>query len=102
MKFLTLELIKAQCIVDEDFHDDDLYLTHLGETAESLVEQEIDQSLIEVAAGNNGEMPTALLHSMLLIVDYLYAQRGSNDANPDIPNAYLHLCRLFRNWGSSR
>ena len=102
MKYLTVELIKAQCIIDESFHDDDAYLTHLGDVAESTVEQEIDDILSNVVAANNGKLPTPLLHSMLLIVDYLYAQRGSNDNNPEIPSAFLHLCKLYRNWGETR
>lgn len=102
MKFLTLDLIKKQTIVDDYFHDDDAYLTHLGDAAESLVETEVDDSLNDIAAENNGQLPKALLHAMLLIVDYLYAQRGSNDNNPQIPDAYLHLVRLYRKWGNKR
>lgn len=102
MKYIDLKLVKQQCIVDEAFHDDDEYLTHLSEVAQSLVEKEIDSTFDIEAASNNGKLPTPLLHAALLITDYLYAQRGSNDSNPDIPTAYMHLCQLYRNWGSTR
>lgn len=102
MNFLTLDIIKQQCIIDSDFHDDDIYLTHLGDMAEDLVAAEISCPLEEVVADNNGKLPTPLLHSMLLIVDYMYAQRGSDGNNPDIPTAYMHLCRLYRDYGSAR
>lgn len=103
MRYLTLELIKSQCIIDQEFTDDDTYLSHLGDVAEEAVENEIDNKLEEVVASNNGKLPAPLLQAMLIYVDYFYGlQRGSDGNNPDIPKAFLHLCAIYRNWGVTR
>ena len=39
MRYLTLTDIKKQCVIDEDFHDDDLFLDSIGNSAEDYVEQ---------------------------------------------------------------
>lgn len=102
-KYVSLELAKKQCIVDQDFHDDDeLIETYIG-VAEEAIQTEIDMSLSNAVAQNGGTLPKPLQAAMLLYVDYLYSsQRGSNDANPDIPTPILHFCQLYRNWGSYR
>lgn len=96
MNFLTLEELKRQCVIDLDYHDDDNYLISLGDTAESLVEKQIDHNLFTVAAEHDGELPSPLKHAMKLIVEYLYSNRGS-DTN-GIPEAYFYMCSLYRNY----
>lgn len=89
--------------MDEDFHDDDAYLTHLGEVAEEMIAQEIDSPLDEIVAQNKGQLPKPLQQAMLLYVDYLYGgTRGSDNSNPEIPTAILHMCTLYRYWGKTR
>ena len=44
MNYLTIDELKKQCIIDLDFTEDDDYLAALGDTAEALVEQQIDSS----------------------------------------------------------
>ena len=61
MKYLTIDQIKKQCVIDDDFLEDDDYLETLGDTAEELVEQEIDCDLNHVVAANGGEIPKPLL-----------------------------------------
>lgn len=94
MTYLTLAELKAQCIIDSAFTDDDAYLTALGDTAEKLVEQQIDSLLVDVVSDNNGELPAPLKHAMKLIVEYLYNNRGSDESQ--IPEAYFYMCRLYR------
>lgn len=96
MNYLTLSMLKKQLVIDNDFEDDDEYLEALGDTAEELVEQQIDKSLADVLEANNDVMPAPLLHAMKMLVEYLYDNRGSNDN--DIPDAFYWMCSLYRNY----
>ena len=91
-------MIKAQCVIDEDFEDDDVYLEHLGTVAEQLVEKEIDRSIDEVVS-EEGKMPYPLLQAMLLYVDFLYGgDRGSSGQEIPIPPAISRVCQLYRRY----
>ena len=94
MTYLTLSMIKKQLVIDDDFTDDDEYLEALGDTAEELVEQQIDKSLADVLADNNNIMPAPLIHAMKMIVEYFYDNRGS--AENEIPSAFYYICSLYR------
>jgi len=94
MNYLTLSMIKQQLVIDSDFTDDDVYLTALGDTAEELVEQQINKKLVDVLADNNNIMPAPLIHAMKMIVEYFYDNRGSGDN--DIPTAFYYMCSLYR------
>lgn len=96
MNYLTLEDIKNQIVMDIDYTDEDQYLESLGDTAESLVEKQINDKLCDVAAKHDGKLPSPLIHAMKMIVEYLYDNRGS--ADNDIPNAYFYMCKLYRNY----
>lgn len=96
MDYLELDELKKQCVIDLDFTDDDEYLESLGDTAEQLVEQQIDCALGDVVAYYGGELPTPLKHAMKMIVEYLYDNRGS--AETKIPEAYFYCCQLYRNF----
>ena len=101
-RYVTLEEIKAQCIVDADFTDDDNYLKGLGDAAEDMVSAEIDSPLDDIVAANNGKLPSSLKMAILLITDYLYSSNRGSSENNEIPAAFLHLCTLWRNWGATR
>lgn len=94
MKYLTLEQIKHQCVIDQDFIDDDAYLEALGDTAEEIVERQVNQSLDDIYSSNDAQMPAPILHAMKLIVEYLYANRGGEDV--EIPKAFYYMCSLYR------
>lgn len=98
MQYLTLEEIKKQLNVDQEFTDDDDFLTLLGESAEDMVSQLIDCDLTELFA-ENGEMPASIKHAMRMLVDYFYSQnRGSSSESIDIPNAIFTILKLYRNF----
>ena len=77
MEYLTLDLIKKQCIIDACFIDDDSYLEHLGTVAEQMIEQEVDMPLEEIAANNGGEL-------------------GSSTQEIQIPPAIIRFCQMYR------
>lgn len=96
MKYITLEAIKQQLNIDDYFTEDDEYLDALGDTAEELVEQQVNADLYDVLSKNNGTLPAPLKHAMKMIVEYLYDNRGSNDN--EIPKAFYYMCGLYRNY----
>lgn len=93
MKYLTIEQIKHQCVIDEAFTEDDEYLEALGDTAEEMVERQVNQSLDDIYS-SNGYMPAPIIHAMKLMVEYLYANRGGEDVQ--IPQAFYYMCSLYR------
>lgn len=98
MQYLTLDEIKKQVVLDEDFHDDDEFLTMIGDSAEELTSQLLDCSLDQLAA-ENGDLPAGLRHALRMLVDWEYSvQRGSSDNAPDIPSAIMMMIKLYRNY----
>lgn len=95
MQYLKLEDLKRQCVIDEDFHDDDEYLISLADVAEETVAQQTDQDL-SMCLDTYGNLAAPLKHACLLIVDYLYAHRGSEDSVAELPAAYKYFCQLYR------
>lgn len=73
MKWLTLELIKQNSRIDGD--DEDALLELYGNSAEETVLNVIDRSAEEVFE-TYGEVPQALIHASLMLVDLAYQQRN--------------------------
>lgn len=96
MQYLTIDDIKKQCVIDADFNEDNEYLEALGDTAEEIVEQQIDKLLSDVVSENNGKLPAPLQHAMKMLVEYLYNNRGSDESQ--IPEAFYYMCKLYRNY----
>lgn len=98
MQYLTLAEIKKQCNIDQDFTDDDEYLTLLGDSAEDIISQLVGCELVQLEA-ENGIIPASIMHAMRMIVDWQYSvQRGSSTESQDIPQAIFTLCKLYRNY----
>lgn len=96
MRYLTLNALKDQLIINRDFTGDDELLESIGETVEDIVEQQIDKPLEDVVEDNNGVLPAPLIHAMKLLAEYFYDNRGSGEN--DIPDAYYYLCKLYRKY----
>lgn len=75
MKWLTLEKIKAQLRIEQDFTLEDEILTMYGESAEDSVLDIIRRSYTEVIE-TYGNVPTPLVHASLMLVDLSYKERG--------------------------
>lgn len=96
MNFLTIDQIKKQCIIDEDFTDDDEYLTMIGDSAEQFLEDHLNRNLFEVAGECGGDLPSSLLHALRMLVDYFYStERGSSGNDVDIPKAFFTLTKNY-------
>lgn len=72
--YVELETAKKHLNLDDSFTDDDSYITFLIQAAEEAVSKHIDQPLVELE-DSKGELPPAILHSILLLIGNLYANR---------------------------
>lgn len=75
MKFLNLDLIKQQCRIEQDFHDEDSILEMYGGSAEDSILNCCNRSMEEIIE-EHGEFPVSLIHAALLLVDMAYNHRS--------------------------
>ena len=75
MKWLTLEDIKAQCRIEQDFHEEDSILEMYGESAEDTIIEYCGRTFEDVVE-SYGKVPTNLRHASLMLVDLSYQQRS--------------------------
>ena len=98
MTYLTIEELKRQCNIDMDYDGDDEYLEMVGDAAEDMTAALIDCPL-DLLVAEKGMIPATVQHVMRILVDYFYAKfRGSSDADMDIPNAVMTMCKLYRSY----
>lgn len=76
MAVVSLELFKKHVRAD-DFADDDEYLEHLLETAESAVITATNRTQEELEQMGDGEMPTPIKHAIMMLGAHWYNQRES-------------------------
>ena len=75
MKWLTLEKIKAQCRIEEDFNDEDELLEMYGDSAEEVLLNYLNRSYEDVIEVY-GRIPSPLVHASLMLVDTSYQYRS--------------------------
>lgn len=76
MAVVSLALFKKHVRAD-DFADDDEYLEHLLETAESAVITATNRTQEELEQMGDGEMPTPIKHAIMMLGAHWYNQRES-------------------------
>lgn len=76
MKWLTLAYIKEHSRLDYNIEDD--LLTIYAESAEDQVLNDIGRSYVELLEWK-GEVPKAIIHASLMLVDFAYEQRSPVD-----------------------
>lgn len=104
MNYLNLNIVKKHILVDQDFKDDDTYITLLSNTAEQLVEKYLDNKLTEIVNDNDGVLPSPIYHAMLLLVGTWYMTRESiTFGNPQqIPHGVDALLSCYKNYTTSQ
>ena len=97
--FLQLEIIKKHLNIDEFYKADDDYLIYLADVAEKTVEKHIDNELSNLA-NNRGDLPSPLLHAMLLFIGDMYANRESISYSSvtEVPFSYDYLLTLYKRY----
>lgn len=98
MQFLTLDQIKKQCVIPEDYHDEDEFLEMIGDSAEDMTSALLDCDLNEII-DNNGNLPATIQHALRMLTDYFYAvNRGSADEGKEIPMTVFNMLKLYRSY----
>ena len=100
MNYLTIEEIKRQLRIDQDWTEDDELLVGLGDAAESFTEAHLNNSLQEITAQYAGELPPAIHRAMLLLVSYYYDNDGSGEQRP-VPQAYFIMTKPWQKYSFS-
>jgi hypothetical protein len=101
--YLQLEQIKHHLNIDQEWTGDDDYLIFLAHTAQAVVEKHIDCNLEGLCDGR-GDLPSPLLHAMLLFIGDMYNNRESiSYANPHaIPFSYDYLLSLYKDYSGGK
>lgn len=73
MAYLTLEEAKKHCNIDDDWTDDDLYITSLMDMVEVVVANHIHDTLADLEVSD--ELPAPLVHAMKLMLSNFYENR---------------------------
>lgn len=76
MTVVSLALFKKHVRAD-DFADDDEYLQHLLDTAESAVITATNRTQEELAQMGKGNVPTPIKHAIMMLGAHWYNQRES-------------------------
>ena len=76
MAVVSLALFKQHVRAD-DFADDDEYLQHLLDTAESAVITATNRTQEELEQMGEGKMPTPIKHAIMMLGAHWYNQRES-------------------------
>lgn len=97
MNYLTLQMIKKQCRIDDTFTEDDILLESIGDGAEAFLADFLDTPLDDIAAENAGELPKSLYMALLILSSYMYDNDGSGD-NHEIPQAFFVLTQLYKKY----
>lgn len=102
--YIQLYQIKKHLNLDDYFHDDDEYLIDLALVAEKLVQRHIDWNLDELCAYHGGELPSPLMHAMLLMIGNLYANREpiAFASNSELPLSYNYILDLYKNYNNTK
>ena len=104
MKYLNLDILKKHLNIDAYFHDDDNYISQLGDVAEQMVDEHINNNLSAIATDNGGDIPMPLKQAMMLLVGNLYQNReGVAFANAtQIPHSYEYLLFPWKSYKNNQ
>jgi uncharacterized phage protein (predicted DNA packaging) len=96
---ITLDIIKKHLNIDADFTDDDDYIEFLESVAEDLVQKHIDKKFDDIIA-EEGALPNALLHAILLFIGNMYDNRESVAfATPsEVPQSLTYILNMYRDY----
>lgn len=98
--YITLKQLKAHLNIDQSFKGDDPYLTDLIDVAQNVVEKHIDSKLTNIVEMNGGELPSPLIHAMLLLCGNFYRTRESIAFTQSykVPSSYDYLLDLYKDY----
>lgn len=96
---LDLERIKKHLNIDADFTEDDEYIEFLENVAEDLVQKHIDKKFEDIIA-EEGAIPNALLHAILLFIGNMYDNRESVafTSSSEVPQSLTYILNMYRDY----
>ena len=96
--YITLNTVKKHLNIDDTFTEDDNYITSLIKVAEDAVAKNENIALKDIE--EDGELPSSVSHSILLLVGNLYNNREATSYSvpSEVPYAYKYLVNLNRNF----
>ena len=96
MKWLTIEQIKAQCRIEQDFTAEDELLEMYGESAENTVLNLLNRDITDIYE-QYGCIPRPLVHATLMLVDNAYKERSpiSPQNMSSVPYAFDLLIKPY-------
>ena len=100
MNYLNINTLKKHLNIDKCFHDDDEYISSLGDVAEQMVNEHINDALEQIVEDNDGKLPMPLKHAMMLLVGNLYQNREgiAFGTATQIPHSYEYLLFPYKNY----
>lgn len=97
MRYLTLEMCKAQAYVDHS--EDDAMIELQATAAEDIIEQNLNRKLEDIAV--DGKLPSAIIQAMLLFFGALYANREGFSTIQSQPTAsMIALLQPYKRYGN--
>lgn len=92
-----MDMLKAQCRIEPDNHDEDALLTTYLQAAAEVVLQYLGRSLSSLY-DEYGEVPAALQTAQLLLAADLYANREAGRVNSisAVNTGVAHLINAYR------
>lgn len=84
MKWLTLERIKQQLRIEQDFHDEDDILDLYGDSAEEAILEVLNRSFEDISEVY-GRIPAPITHASLMLVASSYKER-EKDLTQEVHN----------------
>lgn len=96
--YITVDEAKKHLNIDDSFRDDDAYISALIQVAEDSVAQHLDYALDDLVV--DGNLPSAIKHSILLMVGNLYANREpvAYSAANKVPYTMEYLLGLYKHY----
>lgn len=100
MAYVDLQLAKRHLNVEQEFTDDDEYISGLIEAAEVVVSKDICVELDTLVEEGGKDIPASLRQCILLMVGQFYANREpvAFAQTSEVPLSYSHLVALYRNY----
>lgn len=101
MLYVDLETMKKHLNIENDFTEDDSYISSLIEVSQDAIERHINTKLSDIAG--SGDLPPALKHLIMFLAADYYANREtvSFASCVEIPHTFQYLIGLFRNYGDA-
>lgn len=97
--YITINQAKKHLQIDESFKEDDEYILMLIKVAEDSVSQHLDIALSDLVQ-NDGRLPSSVIHSILLMIGNLYANREpvSFTTVAKVPYTLVYLLNLYKHY----